>query len=304
MRKYLLDRMQRGLMYGLLFITIGACHDDSIFNPLRDEEAPILQLIRPDTSTLIAFRGETVEFSFEAADDKGLTLFSVSYRVVGPNGIEILPSTPLAQSDLSSTFEQVDFSTTIDSFPSFSTLTYLFSVEDQTGKTDQLEIVITALLQDEPAIVRYPTSIYSRRRLWSGASDSLSGYNFSTQQFYPSDWNNPLSVDITETSSGDSFLPQLSSPNNNRLQKDSIFVHLSSSEINFEEADYSKMWGFYHSASLYHQESPALVEGDLLLIRLTKAPFPQFALMRILTIQDSPGVDQDYLEFDYKVSSE
>lgn len=304
MRKHIRERIHIGLMGGMILLMINACHEDAIFNPLRDEEAPILQLINPDTSTLIAFRGETVDFSFEAADDKGLTSFSVSYHVSDPNGTELLPLTLLDQSELSSTFEQVDFSTTIDSFPSFSTITYTFSVEDQTGKSDQLEVVITALQQEESAIVRFPTSTYTSRRLWSGASDSLSGYNFSTQQFYPAAWTNPLSVDITETSSGDTFLSQLSSPNNDRLQKDSVFVHLSPSQINFEEADYSTIWGFYHSASLYYQKSPPLVEGDLLIIRLTKAPFPQFALMRILTIQDLPGVDQDYLAFDYKVTSE
>ena len=304
MRKHILDRVRLGLTYSLMLVTLGACHDDAIFNPLRDEEAPILQLISPDTSTLIAFRGDRVDFAFEAADDKGLTLFSASYQVSDPDGREILPQTLLSQSDLSRTLEQVDFSITIDSFPSFSRIIYHFSVEDQTGKTDQLEVVITALQQDEPAIVRYPTSTYSSRRLWSGASDSLSGYNFSTQQFFPTAWSNPLSVDISEISLGDSLLAQFHSPNNDRLQKDSIFVHLSAAQINFEEADYSKIWNFYHSASAYHRESPPMEAGDLLIIRLTKAPFPQFALMRILAIQDLPGVDQDYLDFDYKVTSE
>ena len=285
-------------------IALSSCHDDSIFNPLRDVEAPVLQLIKPDSSSLLAYIGEEVDFTLEAADDKGLTLFQILYRVEDAGGAQLQTSTQLEQMELSETFESIHYSVVIDTFPPFSQITYSFIVEDQRESRDQVDVVVTVLQSESPSTGIYPTFTYSVRKLWSGASDSLSGYNFSTQQAFPSNWENPLSVDITEISTGDTFSAKLSSPNNERLSRDAIFVHLSPTQINYEEADYEDIWSFYQSADIYTSQSPTLESGDLLIVRLTKAPQPQFALMKILSVQDLPGSAQDYLEFEYKVSSE
>ncbi len=298
----------KGLFRAISQFAIGvilvACHDDSINNPLRDSEAPVIQLISPDSSSLIARTGEVLDFRLEAADDKGLSLFQVDYQVHDPKGNVLLPLTQLEQIPLSETFESLQFSDEIDSFPSFSHITYSFWVEDQRESRDQVDVVVTAIQPSPPSAVVYPTFTYTTRKLWSAASDSLSGYNFSTQQAFPSEWANPLSIDIAELSTDETFTAQLSSPNNDRLNRDSIFVHLSPTQINFEEADYELIWSFYQSSTAITKQSPQLEEGDLLIVKLTKAPQPQFALMRILKVQDLPGTTQDYLEFDYKVSSE
>ena len=299
---------KKGLFRGIFLIGLGlalvACHDDTINNPLRDIEPPVIQLISPDSSKLIAKTGEVLDFHLEAADDKGLSLFQVDYQVQDPEGAILIPLTQLKQIPLSERFERLHFSDEVDTFPSFSRITYSFWVEDQRESRDQVEVVVTAIQPTPPSAVVFPTFTYTSRKLWSGASDSLSGFNFSTQQAFASNWENPLSIDITEMSTDETFAAQLSSPNNDRLNRDSIFVHLSPTQINFEEADYELIWSFYQSSTNFMKQSPQLEGGDLLIIKLSKAPQPQFALMRILKVQDLPGTTQDYLEFDYKVTSE
>ena len=287
-----------------LFVIPTGCHDDTLNNPLRDFEAPIIQLIDPDSTTLIVSVGAEVEFSLEASDDLQLSFFRVFLSVQDPEGTQLLPATQLAEIPLSESFELLSFVDTIDSFPSFSRLRYLFVVEDQRQASDSTTVVATAIAEDVSPEPIYPVSTYGLQTLWSGFSRKFSGFNFSTQQGYVSSHDNPLSIDIQEQSEGSGFLAQLKSPNNERLGRDSVFVLLDSTRLNYAEADYEKLWGAYRSASQQLNQTPSLHAGDLVIIRLTKAPLPQFALMKILTVRDLPGSDEDVLEFEYKVSSE
>ncbi|MEM6628259.1 MAG: hypothetical protein AAF694_01240 [Bacteroidota bacterium] len=290
------------IFFGVLWILTG-CHDDTLNNPLRDFEAPVIQLIDPDSTTLILSIGEQIEFSLEASDDLQLSFFRVFLSVQDPEGAELLPFTLLTERSLSERFERLSFTDVIDSFPSFSKLKYLFVVEDQRQASDSASVVITAVIEDPTSSPLYPVATYGLQTLWSGASDRFSAYNFTTQQGYLSTHNNPLELDIQELSTGSEFLAQLRSPNNERLDRDSIFVLLDSTKLNYAEADYEKIWGAYQSSTEQVDLTPRLKRGDLVIIRLTKAPSPQFALMQIGLVQDLSGSENDFIEFEYKVSS-
>ena len=303
MREYMRKRVYLLIFSGSFLIQTG-CHDDTLNNPLRDFEAPTIQLIDPDSTTLIVPVGDEIGFSLEASDDLRLSFFRVFLSVHDPEGTLLVPSTQLSELPLSQSFERLFFADTIDSFPSFSRLRYLFVVEDQRQASDSTTVVVTAIENGENPPPIFPVSTYGAQQLWSGASSRFSGFNFSTQQGYNSSHDNPLSIDIQEVSDGSEFLAQLRSPNNDRLGRDSVFVILDSTRLNYAEADYEKIWGAYHSATEYFTKTPSLQVGNLVIIRLTKAPFPQFALARITNVQDLSGSEEDVLEFEYKVSSE
>ncbi|MEM6766219.1 MAG: hypothetical protein AAF655_14875, partial [Bacteroidota bacterium] len=51
------------------------------------------------------------------------------------------------------------------------------------------------------------------------------------------------------------------------------------------------------------QPTVNIQKGELIIIRLTRAPAPQFAVLRIEDIIDEAGSTRDRILFSYKVSS-
>ena len=159
---------------------------------------------------------------------------------------------------------------------------------------------------------------YTKDSIFNKRSGSLYGFNFSSRKALPLPGQTPniLDLDIAENSgTGQGFwYPTIGSPNNDQLGKDSVFVVTDASRFNYEEATYETIYQAFYSdafdSRLDHGVAPKgdeLMEvGDYYIIRLTKAPFPQFAVMKITKIvDDGAGVAvHDYVVFDYKVTSQ
>ena len=99
------------------------------------------------------------------------------------------------------------------------------------------------------------------------------------------------------------FAPKFASPNNQLLGQDSVFVLTNATRFNYEAATYTSLYQAFFSDALPARETPVLKVGDYVIVRLIKAPQPQFAIMRITEINDVVGV-ADYVRFDYKVTTQ
>lgn len=304
MGKYGLRRIWYGLMAGVC-IVISSCHDDSVNNPLIDEIPPEIRLIVPDSASILAQPGDSLSFTLLLADNAGLDSLRIYREVLGVEGSKLEVRNRVLEVSLNGREAEFTYEVLVPFYPEFTQVFYDIEVLDQKAAADQVRIKVTLLPNDfELSDLSYKVNTYRNKRIYAQLSDSLSGFNFTTQKAFRLPFTFSLDVDIAENSDQSPFQPQLISPNNDYFLQDSVFVISSTSEINFEEASYQIIASAYYTSDAYHRKTPVLAQDDMVIIRLIKSPNPQFALMWIKGVTDDVGSMNDLIEFDYKVSSE
>jgi len=304
MGKHGMRRIWYGLMAGVCMI-VSSCHEDSINNPLIDEIPPEIRLILPDSASILAQAGDSLSFTLLLADNMGLDSLRIYREVLGVEGGVLEARDRVLEVPLNGREAEFTYEVLVPFYPGFTQLYYDIEVLDQKAATDQVRIKVTLLPNGfELSDLNYKVNTYRNKRIYAQLSDSLSGFNFTTQKAFRLPFTFPLDVDIAEKSDQSPFQPQLISPNNDYFQRDSVFVVKDTTQINFSEADYQIIASAYHTSDAYYKQTPALSQGDMVIIRLIKAPNPQFALMWIKEVADGVGNANDFIEFDYKVSSE
>ncbi|RMG19730.1 MAG: hypothetical protein D6730_21020 [Bacteroidetes bacterium] len=286
-----------------LLLSLAACERSQFLPPLTDDQPPAISLTHPNTNSGIARPNERVEASIQAVDDLQLAFFRIQKQSLDNNGNE-LESNILLQQEISGTLLHFDFEEVLSEQPGLSRIIYTFDAIDSRGAAASVTYSL-GVLPTEPSS---PFRIFSvkNQRLNSRLAATAFAFNFTTGTTFPPPASNPLERDIEEGSTDPNlpFSPSFSSPANQSLGQDSVFVRTDASRFNFEAATYLTLYQAYFSAPAYHSSLSGLQAGELLIVRLTKAPQPQFAVMKLNEVVDQPGTDNDYLLFDYKVTSE
>lgn len=290
-----------GLGMGLMLAL--ACERAERLKPVAVDRLPAISQIRPDSNAFLLRPGAVVAVGFRAADPEGLRSFRVERRVYDPAGTEVEGATVRLEQSLSGTTALVDFIDTVGNYPGLYTLRFDAIVEDLEGASAQAIFYVSLRSEDDPE-GRYKLFSYTDQRLYSQTKGSEFAFSFTRQQLYPPPDTNRLDWEIAETSAGDTFLAQLVSPANQLVGNDSVFVLRGPEQFDFERATFTSLSQAWWAGNPVSEQSSSLKAGDLLLIRLSKQPNPQFAVMKIREVVDQDGAEGDYLHFDFKVSSE
>jgi len=293
-----------GYLLAIGICWLGGCYEDRVNNILIDEEAPAIRLINPDSSSILSRSGDSLKMIFQLADNKGLSEITITRTATTANDQFLELDSLIISEPLFGKVLTYNFNTKLPLYPDFSRLTYHVNVLDQIGRFDTISIGVRLLKEVTQGNNRFRINQYNQKRLYSARSDSVSGYNLTTQRFFLLPFTNVLDVDIAEQSEGEIFEAKLGSPNNDHFAQKEIFVLLDSTQINFNEATYDIIHQAFLTSASRYETTPELEVGDKLIVSLIKAPRPQYALITIKRKVDDLGSQDDYLEFDYKVSSE
>ncbi len=279
--------------------------------PVPTDEDPAITIVSPDNPRFLLRTGESTEITFKLIDRESLALLRLVPMVFDESDNLVVEEDPI---DIALSGTETNYVYTINAptYPPFYKIKYVSYVLDSKGAFAETFFWVSILPPPgDPEVFQVLT--YTNDTLVNGLSDSLYAMNLSARQRLPSmpgmDFNSlRLQMDIAETSGsgqGD-WEPRLTSPNNNALGQDSIFAITDASKFNYEEATYTTIFEAFFSFAQPSVETPVLSVGDYVIVRLVKAPKPQFAILRIKElVNDGFGVNvKDLMIFDYKVTSQ
>ena len=290
-----------GIFFLIAQMGLFSCERTQYLPSLSTDEDPVISITDPTTNSTLARPGQQVKVNVLAVDDLALTAFRVKLKIVDDNGNIIEESTPVQQ-ELSSLRFNYELAEIVSEQSASTQLIYTFEVIDSKGATASVEFSIGVLPQQLPPEFRIIS--FKGQTLNSKPSGNNYALNFTSRATYPPPANNDLSRDIEENTTGTTFQAKLISPNNAALGQDSVFIMTDESRFNFEETTWLSLSQAYFSGGNFLSETPSLKVNDIVIVRLTKAPSPQFAVVKVLEVIDEAGSTNDRLVFDYKVSSE
>lgn len=283
-----------------LFLLI-ACEPDPDHRPIPEDLAPAIQISQPQNNNLSLQVGDSIKVDFSLADNEALASFQLLAQVRDENGQAFGAMLTLASDTLSGMTAQRSYRDTLAFYPDFYQIHYTASVSDNKGASDSVQFTVSVL--PRPGIpARFRVQSFESDTLFSNnSSGQRFGFNFTSRLYFPLNNNTLLDWDIAESSDSTQAFPFLSSPASQELNQDSVFVRIDASVFNYDEASYASLFTAYQASPLPAPNSGTLQSGDLLIIRLIKAPQPQYAIMRIREL--SMGQDESYFTFDYKVTT-
>ena len=287
----------------ILLLCLTACDEETLPGELPSEDAdPAIRLLVPKSPRWLARPGDSIQALIQLADNEGLTQFTVDEIILDSAENVVETNEGLISRSLTGTVTTEDLRTTVRNFPPFYRILYVCEVQDTKGATAQLElrVDITPGEDEAPAIQVFS---YTNNRLFAITATTGYAFNFSTQQNFPPPASpNVLNLDIQEDSRVGSFDRALISPNNQQIGQDSVFVLTDSSRFNYEDATYLSISQAYAAEPTPIARVEDLEMGDIVIVRLSRAPQVQFAAMKITGVVNVNGPD-DYLIFDHKVTS-
>lgn len=278
------------------------CERTQFLPPLTNDEAPVITLTSPRTNSTLARVNQRIQIRVFAVDDVGLDFFRVRREALGENG-EVLEAAQLVEQTVGTSTFSFEFEEEVPDVENAPKLRYVFEVIDGQGTRASVSFVVSVLPEEAPPLFRIFGG--ENQRINSLQAQADVAFNFTSRTSFPAAATNQLDRDIEELtpSADESFAAQLRSPNNEAIGQDSVFVMTTAARFNFEEATYLSLLQAYISEPSPQPRTPPLRVGDLVIVRLTKAPQPQFAVMRIKEVINEAGSGNDYLLFDFKVSS-
>ena len=285
----------------IAFLLAFACQKAERINPFPQEEIPAISQISPDSNSFIAMFRDSIKVGFRLADKEGLERFKVNKTIFDRDGQIVEGPLEFMDQGLSGEVALVDVNDVVGDYAPFSTIKYDCEVADIAGAT-AMAIFYVSVVRDTTRLEPFEVKYFEERSLKNLAGGQDHGYNFTSESYFPRTGGQALEIDIEELSQGETFSASLRSPNNAILGLDSVFVMTDASRLNFEEATYTTISQAFAAGELFFSQTPRLQENDYVIVRLIKAPDPQFALMRILEVKDSLGLEGDLIRFDYKLS--
>ncbi|MEM6343787.1 MAG: hypothetical protein AAF927_07895 [Bacteroidota bacterium] len=295
------------LLIAVLITCFAACREE-IEPPLPADEDPAISLLAPASNNFLKEAGEDIELSLQLYDNEALKLLRVTGRVYSETDSIVGDDFVVTDIDISGTNLNYDLTLTAPNLPAYYKIRYMIYAIDSKGAEASAIAWLTILPTPiDPApfqVLTYENDFVFNRLLGIGF-----GFNFTNRETLPNPTNqNPLELDIAEVSSSlGAWEPVLESPNNEFFGNDSVFVITDESRFNYNEATYETISQAFFSDPLPSPRTPVLKEGDYVIVRLTKAPKPQFAVMKITTLEfdgGGAGNPRDKLFFDYLVTSQ
>ena len=301
------------VILGLLLFGLVSCESEPEPGPIPTDSEPAITILAPATNNFLAREGEPVSVTFRLADNEALNVFRVVGRVFDQQD-NVVGTDFIETSGVNGTIVDTTYTYLVPTgFQPYYKIRFTVYAIDTRGASASAQFWVNIIPDpDDPS--PYKILTYTNRRMFSRLAPIAYAYNFTSRDSIPAN-NVPsgqIDRDIEESSmTGNDlfppipsdFAPKLVSPNNQLLGQDSVFVITDEARFNYEEASYNSLYQAFFSDSQPAPETPELSEGDYVIVRLIKAPQPQFAIMKITRIQDDPG-KADFIKFDYKVTTE
>ncbi|MEM9933257.1 MAG: hypothetical protein AAF824_06585 [Bacteroidota bacterium] len=296
---------QKRYVWGLLLLlglSFSACEpeDDTVVIP--PNQAPVIQRLTPNINKQLLPQNETLSLSFKLADNEKLAKFRLDLQLRLPDGFLIADSL-ITESNISGTLETVEEDISLAGFPLFSQLVFTATVTDADNEiaTDTYEL---AILSEDLQPPLFKIFSLGDKQLYQEGTDSASIINLTTQRTWNSLNGNRLEMDLAVSNEkGDTFEPQLYSPAAEESGQVGTFLLTSTDTINYDKVTHEVLFRAFTALSDQTQPTVNIQKGELIIIRLTRAPAPQFAVLRIEDIIDEAGSTRDRILFSYKVSS-
>lgn len=300
-------------IFCLLMLGLVSCESDPEESPIPEDLAPAITILAPSTNNFLARVGEPVSVTFRLADNEALNVFRVVGRVFDQAG-NVVGTDFIETAGVSGTLLDTTYTFLVPTGfqPYYKIRFTVYAIDTRGASADALFWV--NILPEEGTPSPYKVLTYNNRRMFSRLAPIAYAFNFTSRDSMPA--NNVSSAqidrDIEESSNTGNdlfppiptaFAPRLTSPNNALLGTDSVFVVTDATRFNYEEATHTSLYQAFFSDPLPAAETPPLKVGDYVIVRLIKAPQPQFAIMKITEIRDASGV-ADYIRFDYKVTTQ
>lgn len=277
--------------------------------PLPADMDPAITLVAPGSNNFLEQAGDDFTVSLQISDTEALKLLRIVGRVFNEADSVIGDDIIIKDIDISGTNLSYELTLTAPNLPPYYKIRYTCYAIDTKGAEAGAVLWLTVLpvpISPEPYVVlRYEGKDFFFNRLLNAGF----GFNFTNRQVLPSQFNqNVLEQDIAEISGSlGGWLPRLNSPNNAFFGQDSVFVMTDASRFNYEAATYETIHQAFFSDPNPAPETPVLKVDDYVIVRLTKAPQPQFAVMKITGLEDDGGGNgnpRDKVFFDYLVTSQ
>ncbi|MEL6842493.1 MAG: hypothetical protein AAFP02_04710 [Bacteroidota bacterium] len=295
------------LLLAVLILGFSACKQE-VEPPLPADQDPAISLLAPSSNTFLREAGEDFTLSLQLYDNEALKLLRVVGRVYSETDSVVGDDFIVTDIDIAGTNLNYDLSLTAPNLPGYYKIRYSIYAIDSKGAEASAIVWLTVLPEPiNPApfqVLSYQGDFIFNRLLGIGY-----GFNFTNRETLPNPMNqNPLELDISEVSASlGAWEPVLESPNNAFFGQDSVFVITDETRFNYNEATYETISQAFFSDPLPSPQTPPLKVGDIVVVRLTKAPQPQFAVMKVTELEfdgGGAGNPRDKLFFDYLVTSQ
>ncbi|GAB4415822.1 MAG: hypothetical protein OHK0039_24720 [Bacteroidia bacterium] len=307
----------------IFVLSLGGCRQDPPIDDLIPRDgAPAITIAAPANTRLLSLPGVSVTVSFQLADNEALKLFRAVPRIYDQKDSLIGDALPL-DFELSGQSVAFPFTFTVPALDPFYKIQYNCYVIDAKGAFASTNFWVS-ILPDPSAPPLYRTLTYTLDTLRHPGSNQNYAFNFTARQKHPltpkafaqTNSTERLQMDLAlkilpfQPSITKSWEPAFFSPNNDVRGLDSAFVVVNASRFNYDAADYNTIYRAFFSDAQPATETPALyslASDDYVIVRLIKAPVPQFAVMRIRQVKDDGlgGIAGfgDFVVFDYKVTT-
>lgn len=306
-----------------------SCNPDNGPDGLIPEDgAPAITMVSPLNNNFLERAGEKFTVTFQLADNESLKLFRAVAQVYNPSDSIVNFDFIWKDIEVNGTNELVDFEVQVpNNYGPYFKVRFTCYALDSKGEYNSAVFWLSILPEpSDPPIYKVfeyeADTIFNNRNgtVGSPKRDSVYAFNFTARRRFPtkSDYDThgvgpaqlkeilKLEMDVAESSGSQGiWMPRLTSPSNEALDRDSIFVITDASRFNYENATYNTIYRAYFSDPSPYTETPILEVGNYVIIKLIKSPQPQFAVMKITELIDDGGgiAVKDQIIFDYKVTS-
>ncbi|MEZ4824876.1 MAG: hypothetical protein R3C61_01070 [Bacteroidia bacterium] len=290
-------------------LILNSCNTD--LEPLLPaDQDPAITILEPSSNNFLLESGDEFTVTFRMADQEALKVFRAIGTIYDQNNQVVGNDVILFEEDItgqSLTYSYVDDVPAVN--PYFKIRYTCYAVDTKGAYASSIFWVSVLPTPADPSPFEVLT--YQKDSIFNRKSNAQYGFNFTQRRQLPAvagQTPNTLDLDIAENSGTGQgiWAPTITSPSNTLLGRDSVFVITNSAKFNYEEATYETIYQAFYSDPSPRSTTPVLKVDDYVIVRLTKAPFPQFAVMHITKVKDDgAGVNvRDYVVFNYKVTSQ
>ncbi len=264
------------------------------------------QTVPPGNNNALALVGDHTVATFLLSDNEALKVFRVVGQIYDEHdsliGTEFIVQDEVI-SGQDSIVKEVNY--LVPGLPPYYKVRLTAYAIDTKAAFKSAVVWVNVVPTLPPGPIHPISNEYKQFPLYSKLSGGLNyRFQFSLGAANPPGLPNPNDpADIQEMSSiPGTFTRILKSPNNEGDGQSNVFVVLDSTQFNYDLANWNTLSQAFFSAADPTAITPALTEGDIVIVRLALIPIQgeRFAVMRITDFVDDPGDTGDYIEFDYK----
>ncbi|MDX2248145.1 MAG: hypothetical protein SF052_15275 [Bacteroidia bacterium] len=277
---------------------------------LPADQDPAITILEPASNNFLLEAGDEFTVTFRMADAEALKVFRAIGTIYDQDDQVVGNDVILFEDDLSGVNLSYDYVDDVPAVTPYFKIRYTCYAVDSKGAYASAVFWVSVLpAPSDPS--PFEVLSYEKDSIFNRKSNAQYGFNFTQRRQLPAvagQTPNLLDLDIAENSNTGQGIwsPTLNSPSNDLLGRDSVFVITDASHFNYEEATYQTIYEAFYSDPAPYSKTPVLKVDDYVIVRLTKSPFPQFAVMHITKVKDDgAGVNiRDYVVFNYKVTSQ